>query len=176
MTPEQVQLLKRSFDAIGPLVGQIGRGFYKKLFELAPDARTLFKTDMETQHKLFMSIFQQFSVLDERSLLTLPVTESNSQEVSIPGVMSLGERHVMYGSRPEHFIAAKEAFLWSLEENLSGAVDEETKEAWMRAFDMIIDGMNRAMKFQAVEAVLPTSKERDLPREDNGAFTQMLGR
>lgn len=155
MTPEQVQLLEGSLEAIGPLLHQIGRGFYMKLFELAPDTRPLFNTDMEDQQKLFMSIFKQFSVLNERSMLTIPVTDTNSGEVSIPGVASLGERHIRYGVRPEHFIFAQQAFFWSLEQNLGDVVDAKTLEAWRRAFEMIIHGMMSIMSDEARAAVLP---------------------
>ena len=175
MTPTQVQLLSRSFDAIGPLTGEIGRSFYVKLFELAPDARALFKNNMETQHQVFIDIFKQFKILNKRSLLTLPVTSSGNPEVSIPGIVALGERHIKYGVRPEHFVAAKKAFFWSLEQNLSGAVDDETKEAWIRAFDMIIHGMIQAMNYQAIEAALPSSGLRDAPDEgDDPTLEQAL--
>lgn len=155
MTPEQVQLLEDSLETIGPLLHRIGRGFYIKLFELAPDTRALFNIDMEQQQRLFMSIFKQFSVLNERSILTIPVTDTNSGEVSIPGVAGLGERHVRYGVRPEHFIFAQQAFFWSLEQNLGDVVDTKTLQAWRRAFEMIIHGMMSIMSDEARAAVLP---------------------
>jgi len=174
MTPEQVRILENSLEAIGPLLHEIGRSFYVKLFELAPDTRALFKTDMETQQRLFMSIFKQFSVLNERSMLTLPVTASNSGEVSIPGVAGLGERHVAYGVSPEHFIAAQKAFFWSIDNHLGEVVDAKTKEAWVRAFEMIIQGMTSIMSSEAREAALPHADRQEEPEGDDDASLDQL--
>ena len=176
MTPEQVRILQQSLEAIGPMLHEIGRSFYVKLFEFAPDTRALFKTDMETQQQLFMAIFRQFSVLNERSMLTLPVTASSSGEVSIPGVAGLGERHVTYGVRPDHFIAAQNAFLWSVDKHLGEVVDAKTKEAWVRAFEMIIQGMTSVMKSEASEAALPHADRQEEPERDGDPLDQLFSR
>ena len=47
MTPEQIDLVRRSFDAIWPVRRKLADVFYSKFFELAPDARRLFSDDME---------------------------------------------------------------------------------------------------------------------------------
>ena len=50
MTPEQVDLIRHSFDAIWPIRRKLAGRFYSRFFELAPDARRLFPSDMERQH------------------------------------------------------------------------------------------------------------------------------
>lgn len=176
MTPEQVRILNESLEAIGPLLNEIGRSFYEKLFEFAPETRVLFKSDMETQQQLFMSIFRQFSVLNERSMLTLPVTASNSGEVSIPGVAGLGERHVTYGVQPEHFAAAQNAFLSSVDKHLGEVVDAKTKEAWIRAFEMIIQGMSGVMNSEATQAALPHAGREEEAEGDENPLDQLFAR
>jgi len=107
-------------------------------------------------------------------LLTLPVTASNSGEVSIPGVAGLGERHVAYGVSPEHFIAAQKAFFWSIDNHLGEVVDAKTKEAWVRAFEMIIQGMTSIMSSEAREAALPHADRQEEPEGDDDASLDQL--
>ena len=63
MTPKQADLIRRSFDAIWPVASR----FYRRFFELAPDAQRLFPSDMERQHlKLMDMIAAIVGALDER--------------------------------------------------------------------------------------------------------------
>jgi hemoglobin-like flavoprotein len=47
MTPEQIDLVRKSFDALWPFRRKLADQFYDRFFELAPDTRRLFPTDME---------------------------------------------------------------------------------------------------------------------------------
>jgi hypothetical protein len=60
MTPEQVDLIRQSFDAIWPVRRKLAVTFYGRFFELAPDAQQLFPIDMEQQHLKLME-FQKRS-------------------------------------------------------------------------------------------------------------------
>ena len=42
MTPEQVYLIRQSFDAIWPVRRKLAVTFYRRFFELAPDAHNYF--------------------------------------------------------------------------------------------------------------------------------------
>ena len=67
MTPEQVDLVRRSFDAIWPVRRKLAALFYSRFFELAPDAMPLFPNDMERQHlKLMDTIAAIVGALDKR--------------------------------------------------------------------------------------------------------------
>src|SRR5262245_8445275 len=69
MTPEQIDLIRQSFDAIWPVRRKLAVTFYGRFFELAPDARQLFPSDMERQHlKLMDSIAAIVGALDKRDL------------------------------------------------------------------------------------------------------------
>jgi hypothetical protein len=41
MTPEQINLIRKSFDALWPFRRKLAEQFYDRFFELAPDARRL---------------------------------------------------------------------------------------------------------------------------------------
>src|SRR5207253_5890062 len=47
VTPEQTELVRQSFDAIWPVRRKLADQFYRRFFELAPDAQGLFRGDME---------------------------------------------------------------------------------------------------------------------------------
>jgi nitric oxide dioxygenase len=163
MTPGQVRLLQHSFAAIEPIDADVAFGFYKKLFELAPDMRPFFIADIEQQWHGLMSVFEKLVRMELRSMLTLPVTQSANKEVSIPGITYLTERFVQCGVRPEHLPVAKEALLWTLEQHLGEEFDDHTHEAWCRACDMIAASMIQVMNAEAVEPALPDDHGRQLP-------------
>ena len=88
MTPEQIDLVRRSFDAIWPVRRKLADVFYSKFFELAPDARRLFSDDMERQQlKLMDMIAAIVGALDQRELFQSLITHT-------------GRQHAQFGVRP----------------------------------------------------------------------------
>jgi hypothetical protein len=68
MTPEQVDLIRKSFDAMWPMRRDIADMCYSRLFELAPDARDLFPSDMERQRINLMDMIAALvGSLDQRA-------------------------------------------------------------------------------------------------------------
>ncbi len=51
MTPQQVELVQKSFQKVVPIAATAADLFYNRLFEIAPETRALFPTDM-TQQKI----------------------------------------------------------------------------------------------------------------------------
>jgi hypothetical protein len=47
MTSKQIELVRKSFDALWPFRRKLAEQFYGRFFELAPDTRRLFPNDME---------------------------------------------------------------------------------------------------------------------------------
>jgi hypothetical protein len=56
VTPEQTELVRQSFDAIWPVRRKLADQFYRRFFELAPDAQALFRSDMERQYLKLMDM------------------------------------------------------------------------------------------------------------------------
>jgi hemoglobin-like flavoprotein len=103
MTPEQVDLIRRSFDAIWPVRRKLAGLFYSRFFELAPDAKHLFPNDMERQHlKLMDMIAAIVGALDKRELFQSIIRHTGRQ----------------HGVKSSHFVAFGDALIWSLESNL----------------------------------------------------------
>lgn len=132
MTPEQVRLIRRSFDAIWPIRRKLAGSFYSRFFELAPDAQHLFPSDLERQHlKLMDMIAAIVGALDERELFHALIHNS-------------GRQHAQFGAKPSHFVAFGEALVWGLEQQFGPAFTPELKEAWSELYDAVQGEMMRA--------------------------------
>jgi hemoglobin-like flavoprotein len=103
MRPEQVDLIRKSFDAMWPIRRDIADLCYSRFFELAPDARDRFAGDMERQRvKLMDMIAALVGSLDEHPLFQSMVTNS-------------GRTHARFGVQPSQYVAMGEALMWSLD-------------------------------------------------------------
>ena len=80
MTPEQVDLIRHSFDAIWPVRRKLAGLFYSRFFELAPDAKHLFPNDMERQHLKLMDMIA--------AILVLSISESYSSPSFVIQIVS----------------------------------------------------------------------------------------
>ncbi|NJM33703.1 MAG: hypothetical protein HC850_02215 [Rhodomicrobium sp.] len=174
MTPAQMRLLQSSFPLIDQLSDEIGFSFYERLSERAPEVRRLFKTGDTVRSKI-LNTFAEFVAVQQRSLLTLPVTASKNTEVSIPAIAQLTERYSSYGVRPEHFPAIKDALLWSVNKHLGEGLDAETADIWSQAYDLMAEAMIRVMKSEAKPPVLPDERGRTQHAEE-AASLEMLFR
>jgi hemoglobin-like flavoprotein len=122
MTPKQIQLVKSSFAKIAPVKDQTAALFYRRLFELDPDLRALFREDMATQGaKLMAALGAVAASLDQLACV-------------MPAVRKLGRRHAAYGVRPEHYATVGEALIWTLEQGLGADFTPDTRRAWTDAY------------------------------------------
>src|SRR5215813_5357543 len=102
MTPEQVDLIRHSFDAIWPIRRKLAGLFYSRFFELAPDAKRLFPSDMERQHLKLMDIIAAIvGALDKRELFHSIIRHTCRQ-------------HTQFGVKSSHLVAFGNALIWSL--------------------------------------------------------------
>jgi hemoglobin-like flavoprotein len=132
MTPEQVRLIKTSFDAMWPLRGDIAELCYSRFFELAPDAKALFKNDMELQRaKLMDMIAALVGSLDQQALFQSIITNS-------------GRHHARFGVRPSQYAALGEALIWSLERKLGTSLTPELLASWRALYATVQAEMQRA--------------------------------
>jgi nitric oxide dioxygenase len=122
MTPEQVQLVKSSFARIASIQDRAAALFYRRLFELDPDLRPLFRGDMAAQGaKLMAALGGAIASLDQMASV-------------LPSVRKLGRRHADYGVRPEHYATVGQALIWTLEQGLGADFTPATRRAWIDAY------------------------------------------
>lgn len=132
MTPEQVALVQESFKSVRPIAPQAADLFYGRLFEIAPQVRALFPTDMAEQKQKLMS------------MLATAVNNLHQVEKIIPAVQDLGRRHVNYGVTAEMYAPVGESLIWTLEKGLGDAFTPEVKQAWVETYTTLAGVMTAA--------------------------------
>ena len=132
MTPEQIELVKSSWEKVIPIADKAAELFYAKLFELDPCVKPLFKGDMVEQGRKLTSS------------LTFTVNALNRLEEIVPTVQQLGVRHVAYGVKDKDYDTVGAALLWTLEQGLGDSFNEDVKDAWATAYTLLADTMKAA--------------------------------
>ena len=130
MTDQQVQLLRQSFAQLEQHEHQFVDLFYDRLFEIAPDARSLFPSDLKAQKtKLFAA-------------LKLVVHGIERFDALRPALREMGQRHRSYGVVWEDYGLVGEALVQALGQVLGEAADAATEDAWYLAYTAVSDAMN----------------------------------
>ncbi len=118
MTPDQIRLVRASFDLVAPIADDAAALFYRHLFARDPALAPLFRGDMAEQgRRLMQMIGAAVRLLDQPGTL-------------VPVLEQLGARHAGYGVRESHYATVGAALLQTLEDGLGAAFDAATREAW----------------------------------------------
>ena len=137
MTPNQVELVQRSWSRVQPIAEAAAEMFYDRLFTLDPSLRSLFRGDMEEQGRKLMS------------MIAFAVKGLTRLEQIVPGVQALGRRHAGYGVKDEHYATVAAALLWTLEQGLGDAFSAEVRDAWTAAYVLLANTMKDASRLAA---------------------------
>ena len=132
MTPEKIELVKASWAKVAPISEQAAELFYGKLFELNPEFKSLFKSDMKEQGRKLMA------------MLNTAVNSLDKLETIVPAVQDMGRRHVTYGVKEEDYDIVGEALLWTLEQGLGEGFSVEVKQAWTDTYTLVATTMKSA--------------------------------
>ena len=119
LTQEQLALVKSTSDVLMMNDRVAADLFYAKLFEIAPQVRSLFADDLANQ---------KTKLLETLVLLVEQATMRQSSFADI--VKGLGRRHVAYGARPDHYEPVGQALLHSLDSLLGTRFTPDVKNAW----------------------------------------------
>lgn len=138
LTDKQKRLVRESFESLKQYDTAVVVLFYGRLFEIAPEAKALFKIDIRKQSK---------KLLD--TLSTTVDALDRFEELS-PFLRELGRRHLGYGVQPEHYGMLKSALLWAFGQGLGLEFDRETRAAW----DQLLTSISTVMLEAAAEQPL----------------------
>ena len=122
MTPDQVKLVQSSFSKVAPILEQAAVMFYGRLFEIAPQVKSMFPADMTEQRKKLMT------------MLAAVVNGLGNLESILPAASALAKRHVGYGAKAEHYPVVGAALLWTLEKGLGDGWTPAVADAWTTAY------------------------------------------
>ncbi|MDI1284397.1 MAG: globin family protein [Reyranella sp.] len=129
MTPHQIKLVQTSFAQVAPIAATAADLFYGRLFEIAPEVRSMFPDDLSGQKKKLMA------------MLGTVVAGLSHVDTLLPAVQALGKRHAGYGVSAEQYAPVGAALLWTLEKGLGAAFTAEVEEAWSSAYTMLAGAM-----------------------------------
>lgn len=130
MTPQQAEIVKKSFPKV--LAGTLSatQTLYNKLFELAPDTKELFKnTSMERQSQMLISAIGRL------------VKSIDHWDTVKSDLEALAKRHAGYGLRPEHFVYFGHAFIHMLKNMYGNEWNSDLEESWKVVYQKISEVM-----------------------------------
>jgi nitric oxide dioxygenase len=137
LNARQIDLVQDSFAAVVPITDSTAAEFYRRLFELAPDTKPLFRGDMTQQgRKLFLTLATVVDALDRLDTI-------------VPVARELAIRHVTYGAKERHYAAVGSALIETLRAGLGPAFDRDTEAAWLTAYTILSDTMLAAVREKA---------------------------
>jgi hemoglobin-like flavoprotein len=135
MTPEQVDLVQRSWRAVLPVGDTAAELFYGKLFSLDPSVQALFRDDMREQGR------------NLTAMISVAVGSLSRPEKITRAVQQLGKRHAAYGVEPRHYELVGVALLWMLDQVLGDAFTPPVAEAWTQAYRLLATTMQDACAY-----------------------------
>jgi len=122
-------LIRESFGAVMPNFDRFSIAFYKRLFAGNPEVRSLFAEDLAEQRRKLVQ------------MLAMMVHRLEDVETLQPMLKNLGQRHVAYGAKIEHYEAVKNALLGALQDSLGEDYDERVDASWTELLDWVSDQM-----------------------------------
>lgn len=134
MSPEQIELVQQSFARVVRHADETAALFYRRLFEIDPSRKALFKGDMKRQGKMLMDTLQ------------IVVGQLQNDTQVQPALEALARRHIAYGVEVKDFTSVGTALLWAIEAMLGGDFTADTRKAWMAAYSHVAGIMRRAMQ------------------------------
>lgn len=132
MTRQELDLVQSSWAQVRPISAQAAELFYRRLFDIEPQMKDLFKGDMRVQGQRLMDMIDS------------AVNDLDRWDQLVPALEALGRRHVGYGVKDADYDAVAAALLWTLEQGLGPAFTEEVRLAWINTYTRLADTMKRA--------------------------------
>jgi len=138
MHATDVALVQSTWEQVLPIADDAAKLFYKRLFELDPALRQMFRqTDMTEQRKKLMQ------------MITVAVRGLQRLDELLPAVEALGRRHAGYGVTNEHYNTVAAALLWTLEQGLGAAFTPQVRSAWTETYTTLAAVMQRGAQQMA---------------------------
>ncbi len=125
MTPVQIDFVQSSFAKVVPIADVAADLFYRRLFEIAPEVKPLFRGDMREQGRKLMTT------------LGVVVNGLKNLDAIVPAARALAIRHVGYGVKAADYAPVGEALIWTLEKGLGAEFNAEVKSAWLAAYGAV---------------------------------------
>lgn len=137
ITPEQIRLVRESWNQVVPIAGKAAELFYGRLFALDPSLQSMFKGDMTEQGQKLMR------------MIGVAVDNLDRLDEIVPAVQDLGVRHLEYGVKNSQYHTVGEALLWTLGQGLGDAFTADVMNAWADVYGLLASTMQDAARAAA---------------------------
>ena len=125
LRPQDIALVRATFDRTWAAADDTADHFYRRLFEIAPHLRPLFRGDMRRQGSRFMA----------KLAILVGSIDRPDQLAALGG--ALARQHVEYGVQAAHYRIVSAALLWALEQTLGEEWTPEVASAWTGVYDTL---------------------------------------
>lgn len=135
MNLSQIRLVKQTFEAIRPpsrTSELVVTRFYRRLFELDPELRPLFKGDIKAQGEKLME------------MLAYLIDGLDNPATTLSTLRALGQRHATYGVQAKDYATMEAALLWTVQQSLGASYTPQVEAAWRAAYELIASVMQQA--------------------------------
>lgn len=137
LTDADKELIKSTWRLVEPIRDTVADLFYRRLFELKPEYRALFKEDMLAQKRKLVGMLAFIA-----KSLSFPDSmwkeEVDPESDLFMVVLALGRRHrELYRIPDESYETVREVLLWTLDYGLGDVFTPEARDAWARVYDLV---------------------------------------
>lgn len=140
ITERELELVQADWAKVAKISEAAATLFYDRLFTLDSQLRPLFPPDLSQQKIKLMQ------------MIGLAVAGLKRPAELLPTVQALGQRHVDYGVKPEHYDTVGAALLWTLQQGLGSGFDAEHEAAWTKVYQLLARTMITASEQPAASA------------------------
>ena len=122
MSPRQIALVRRSWEAVRRIQDVAADLFYGRLFERHPEVGPMFHVDIVDQGRRLMD------------MIGMVVSRLDRLPEIVPTLEELGRRHAAYGVIDAHYDAVGDVLLGTLRTGLGDELTAEAETAWAIAY------------------------------------------
>jgi len=133
--------------------------FATRIFELAPEAKSMFPSGNAKSNKFFDSVIFKTHAKALFRMVGAAVTmvAANNFEDLDKELQILGARHVEYGVTSDLYPIVGEALIHTLKMTLEDDFTNEVKRSWVKVYDIVVSGMEMGAVSQEFGMTLSSS-------------------
>lgn len=165
------ETIRKSWRLVVPIAETAADLFYRRLFELRPEYRRLFPSEMSGQkRKLIRMLAFIMKSLDWRDSEWRDEIDPMDDLMLV--VLAMGRRHTdLYRIPRESYAVVGEALIWTLEQGLADAFTPPTRAAWVKLYTLVAQTMQ--MGAVAQPAALASTAEEAETQGEAALITQL---
>ena len=144
ITEQEKSTVVRTWRLVVPIADTAADLFYGRLFEIAPQYKPYFKSDMKSQKKkLLMMLSFVVRSLDWAEAQWRDDVAVDEDLFLV--IAALGKRHTsLYKIPNESYDSVGQALIWTLAQGLGDAFTDDVKEAWVKVYTLLARSMQLA--------------------------------